>query len=179
MFYKKGRDMFSLDMRTAIFSYILIAIISTFVITLLLKQYRSRYNGVHYMLFCFALQTIALVMILLRGTIPGWISFDLSNTISVAGIILFYVGLESYTGQKSSLVPNLILLFVFAGIHSWFTFGNPNLAVRHLNVAIVWLLIFMQCTWLLIYRIPRIKSRLTRPVNIVCLAYCIFVLSGF
>jgi PAS domain S-box-containing protein len=165
--------MFSLDMRTAIFSYVLITIISTFVITLLLKQYRSRYKGVHYMLICFALQTISLIMILLRGTIPGWISFDLSNTISVAGIIFFYVGLESYTGQKSSLIPNLILLTVFAAIHSWFTFGNPNLAARNLNVAIVWLLIFLQCTWLLIYRIPQVKSRLTQPVNMVCLAYCI------
>jgi PAS domain S-box-containing protein len=125
------------------------------------------------MLSCFALQTIALIMILLRGSIPGWISFDLSNTISVAGIILFYVGLESYTGQKSSLIPNLILLSIFTAIHSWYTFGNPNLAVRNLNVAIVWLLIFMQCTWLLIYRIPRVKSRLTQPVNMVCLAYCI------
>jgi PAS domain S-box-containing protein len=165
--------MFSLDMRTAIFSYVLITIISTFVITLLLKQYRSRYNGVHYMLFCFALQTIALIMILLRGTIPGWISFDLSNTISVAGIILFYVGLESYTGQKSSLIPNLIMLSVFTVIHSWFTFGNPNLAVRNLNVAIVWLLIFFQCLWLLLYRVPRSLSRLTKPVSMVCIAYCI------
>jgi PAS domain S-box-containing protein len=165
--------MFPLDMRTAIFSYVLITFISTFVITLLIKQYRNRYKGVQNMLFCFALQTIALIMILLRGTIPDWISFDLSNTISVAGIILFYVGLESYTGQKSSLIPNLILLAVFAVIHSWFTFGNPNLAARNLNVAIIWLLIFLQCTWLLLLRVPRSLSRLTRPVNMVCLAYCI------
>lgn len=165
--------MFQLDMRTAIFSYVLITIISTFVITLLLIQYRNRYNGVHYMLLCFALQTIALLMILLRGTVSDWISFDLSNTISVAGIILFYVGIESYTGQKSSLMPNLILLFVFTVIHSWYTFGNPNLAVRNLNVAIVWLLIFLQCTWLLLYRIPHSLSKLTKPVNMVCIAYCV------
>jgi PAS domain S-box-containing protein len=165
--------MFQLDMRTAIFSYVLITVISTFVITLLLKQYRNRYNGVHYMLFCFALQTITLIMILLRGNIPDWISFDLANTISVAGIILFYVGLESYTGQKTSLIPNLFLLAVFTIIHTWFTFGNPNLAVRNLNVAIVWLLIFLQCTWLLLHRVPRSDSKLTRPVNMVCLAYCI------
>jgi PAS domain S-box-containing protein len=112
-------------------------------------------------------------MILLRGTIPTWISFDMANTISVAGIILFYVGLESYTGQKSSLIPNLILLFIFTIIHSWFTFGNPNLAARNLNVAIVWLLIFLQCTWLLLYRVPHSLSGLTKPVNIVCIAYCI------
>lgn len=165
--------MLSLDMRTAIISYVLISIISTFVVTLLLKQYRGRYKGVHYMLFCFAMQTIALVMILLRGTIPDWISFDLSNTISIAGIILFYVGLETYTGQKSSLIPNLILLSIFAIIHSWFTFGHPNLAVRDLNIAIVWLLIFLQCIWLLLYRIPHSLYPVTRPVNLVCIAFCV------
>lgn len=164
--------MFSLDMRTAIFSYVFITIISTFVITLLLKQYRSRYNGVQYMAYCFALQTLALTLILLRGNIPDWISFDLSNTISVAGIMLFYIGIESYSGKKNSLKFNLILLITFASVNTWFTFGKPDLAARHLNVAIVWLLIFVQCTWLLLVRVPRSKVNLNLPVSLICLAFC-------
>ena len=165
--------MFSLDMRTAILSYVLITIISTFVFTLLLKQYWRRYNGVFYMLLCFALQTLALILILLRGIIPDWISFDLSNTISVAGIILFYIGLESYIGKKSSYIPNIILLILFTLVHTWFTFGKPDLAARHLNIAVVWLIIFLECTWLLLFRVPRSKIRLTMPVSFVCFAFCI------
>ena len=165
--------MYSLDMRTALFSYVLMTIISTFVIMLLLKQYRSRYNGVPYMLLCFAFQTLALILILLRGNIPDWISFDLSNSISVAGIILFYIGIESYVGEKSSLIPNIILLILFALVHSWFTFIKPDLAARHLNIAVVWLIIFMECTWLLLFRVPRSKCRLTMPVSIVCFAFCL------
>src|SRR5512133_3233925 len=129
--------MFSLDMRTAIFSYVLMTLISTFIFTLFLKQYKSRYKGVQNMLICFGLQTLALIFILLRGQIPDWISFDLSNTISVAGIIMFYTGIESYLGKKSSLIPNIILLIIFAVVHTWFTFVNPNLAARHLNVAVI------------------------------------------
>lgn len=163
--------MFSLDMRTAIFSYVLITIISTFFIILLLKRYRDRYNGVLYMLFCFVLQSIALIFILLRGNIPDWISFDLSNTISVAGIILFYLGIESYLGKKSSLIPNIILLILFVCIHTWFTFGKPDLAARHLNIAVVWLIIFVECTWLLSYRVPKSKIRLTLPLTLVCFAF--------
>ena len=160
-------------MRTAILSYVLITIISTFVFTLLLKQYWRRYNGVLYMLLCFALQTLALILILLRGLIPAWISFDLSNTISVAGIILFYIGLEAYIGKKSSHIPNIILLILFALVHTWFTFGKPDLAARHLNIAVVWLIIFLECTWLLLFRVPRSKIRLTMPVSFVCFAFCL------
>jgi PAS domain S-box-containing protein len=168
--------MFSLDMRTAIFSYVLITIISTFVITLLLRQYSSRYKGVPYMLLCFALQTMTLILILLRGKIPDWISFDLANTISVAGIIFFYIGIEAYVGKKSSIIPNLILLIVFAAVHTWFTFWKPNLAARHLNISVVWLIIFVQCTWLLLYRVPRSKFKLTFSVSLVCLAFCLVCL---
>lgn len=125
--------MLSLDMRTAIISYLLIAVISTFVVTLLLKQYSNRYNGVHYMVYCFALQTLALIMILLRGNIPDWISFDLSNSISITGIILFLCGLEKYTGQKSSLVPNLILLLFLLlfipGLLSGFRVWQPAILI--------------------------------------------------
>lgn len=158
-----------------------------FVVTLMLKQYRSRYKGVQYMLFCFVLQTLALVMILLRGIIPVWISFDLANTISVSGIIFFYVGIETYTGKKSSLVPNLVLLSAFVAVHIWFSFCKPDLTARHLNISMLWLIIFLQCSWLLLYRVPRSKFRLTLHVSLICTAFCIvclariikFLISGY
>lgn len=169
--------MFSLDIRTASFSYVLLIIISTLVVALLLKQYRNRYKGIPYMLFCFAFQILALILILLRGNIPVWISFDLANMISVCGIIFFYVGIETYTGKKSSLKPNLILLCVFIVVNAWFTFLKPNLAVRHLNISILWFLIFLQCFWFLLYRGPKSKLRLTFPVILVCIAFCLVCLA--
>jgi PAS domain S-box-containing protein len=163
--------MFSLDIRTASFSYVLITIISTFVITLLFNQYRTRYKGVSYIVLCFALQTLALTLIFFRGKIPVWISFDLANTISIIGIIFFYVGIEAYIGKKSSLIPNIILLIVFVAVQTWFTFWKPDLEVRHFNISVLWLIIFIQCTWLLFYRMPRSKIRLTLPLRLVCIAF--------
>jgi PAS domain S-box-containing protein len=132
------------------------------------------------------LQTAALVLILLRGSIPLWISFDLANTISVCGIILFYLGIEAYSGNKSSLIPNLIVLALFAVVHLVFTFWQPGLTLRHLNISILWLIVFLECTWLILYRVPRSKFRLTMPVSLVCIAFCMiciariikFVISG-
>ncbi len=168
--------MFSLDMRTAIFSFVLISAINTFVISLMLIQYKSRYKGVDYMFYCFVLQTIALIMILLRGTIPDWISLDLGNFISIAGIIIFFRGLEAYLGEKSSVTPNLILLTVFTVVHTWFTFAQPDLGARHLNVSVAWLILFVQCTWLLLFRIPLSKRRLTLHVTLVSIAFCLISL---
>jgi PAS domain S-box-containing protein len=165
--------MFTLDMRTAVFSFILISIISTFVIILLLRQYQNRYKGVQYILYCFALQTSALILIVLRNNIPAWISFDLANAMSVAGIILFYMGIESYMGKKSSRFPNLVILIIFTAIHTWFTFGRPNLGARYLNLSIVSLIVFIQCLWLLFRRAPKSKSRFTYPVSLVFIAFSI------
>lgn len=137
--------MLSLDMRTAVFSFVLISIVSTFIITLLLRQYRSRYKGVTNILYCFILLTLALILIIFRSKIPAWISFDLSNAMIVAGTILFYNGIEEYLGKKSSGIPNIILLIIFSIVHYWFTFVYPNLGVRYLNLSTVSLIIFIQC----------------------------------
>ncbi|MCE5348322.1 MAG: PAS domain-containing sensor histidine kinase [Bacteroidales bacterium] len=169
--------MFSLDIRTASIIYVLIMIISTFVITLLLKQYRNRYKGVHHILYCFALQTLALVLILLRGNIPIWISFDLANIISTSGIIFFYSGIEIYTGKKSSLKPNLLFLTAVIVVQIWFTFLKPDITARHLNISILWLIVFVQCIWFSLYRVPLSKFRSTFPVNLVCSAFCLVCLA--
>ena len=168
---------FSLDIRTAVLSYVLITIISTFVIIILLKQYKDRYKGVRYMLYCFGFQTVTLILILLRGTIPDWLSFDLANIISVTGILFFFVGIETYMGIKSSLVPSLIILGVFIFLHTWLIFLKSYSEVRHLNISILWLAILALCTWSLVFRVPRSKLNLTLPVSIVSIAFCMVCLA--
>jgi PAS domain S-box-containing protein len=142
-----------------------------------LKQYSSRYKGIPYMLFCFAFQILSLVLILLRGNIPVWISFGLANAISVCGIIFFYSGIETYTGIKSSLKPNLILLSVFVVVHAWFTFVKSDMMAQNLCVLVLWAAIFLQCSWSLLYRVPKSKFRLTFPVILVCTAFCLVCLA--
>ncbi len=168
---------FSLDIRTAVLSYILITVLSTIVIIILLKQYRNRYKGVKYMLYCFGFQTVALILILLRGIIPDLLSFDLANIISVTGILFFFIGIEDYIGIKNSLVPSLIILSVFVLIHIWIIFLRSYTEVRHLNISILWLSIFVQCSWSLLYRIPRSKLRLTLPVSLISIAFCLVFLA--
>lgn len=165
--------MFRLDMRTALFSFMLISLMSTLLSALLVKQFSRRYKGVYHLFFCFLLQVITLLLILLRGTIPDWLSFDVSNSISIGGIILFLIGIEKYSGQKSSLKTNLVLLVFFIAIHTWFTFVQPDLSIRHLNVSAAWLLLFFQTSVLLLFRIPRSGVGRIFPLTLTCIAFCV------
>ncbi len=165
--------MFTLDMRTALFSYMLVSLISTLLSALILKQISNRYKGVYHLFFCFLLQALTLLLILLRGVIPDWISFDLSNSLSIGGIILFLTGIEEYTDQKSTMKPNLLLLLVFIIVHTWFTFFKPDLSFRHLNVSLAWLLLFVQAVWLLLFRIPVSGAKRILPMTVVCILFCI------
>jgi len=162
-----------LDLKTIIFSYILTDIGSTIVIILLWLQNRKRFNGALYLVFDFAFQSLALILIALRGLIPDWISIDLANTLSVTGIYLGYVGLAKFLGLKHTKYFNYALLFLFPIIHSWFTFAHPNLAIRDLNSSVFFMILSLQYVYLLLYRVDRSMIKLTLGVGSVFAAYCL------
>jgi PAS domain S-box-containing protein len=152
-------------------SFLLTYLVSTVIIYIIWIQYHSRYKGTTYLVLNFALQTIGLLLIVLRGKIPEWISVDLANTIIIAGILIGYMGLEAYTGKKSNQIPNFILLAAFALIHTWFTLVNPDLTARNLNISVASLIIFFQAAWLMLFRVPGRTISLTHPIGLVYVAF--------
>jgi len=98
--------MILLDMRTIVFSNVVTGIVCMVVILLLGHQIRKRFAGTGFWVFNYAFQTAALFLIILRGSIPDWMSMVLSNTLVIAGALLGYVGLERFVGKKSSQVHN-------------------------------------------------------------------------
>ncbi len=163
----------SFDIRTIIFSFVLTNLVSTLVVIFLWKQYHKRYKGIAYLSFAFAFQTFTFILIFFRGTIPLWASIDFANAISVIGILLGYMGLESYTGKKTSQLPNLILLIVFALVYTWITYVRSELTIRYILILAVSLILFGQCTWLLLYRVPRKMKMFTKSTGLVFLAFCL------
>lgn len=169
--------MASLDIRTIIFSFVLTNIVSTLVVIFLWKQYHRRYNGISFLILTFAFQTIAFILIALRGIIPFWISLDIANAISVIGILLGYVGLESYVGRKSSQIPDFILLVVFLAVHIWFTFVRPDNTMRYLYISVVSFIFFSRCAWLMLYGAPKSIRQLTDHTGFVFVAFCLVCLA--
>jgi PAS domain S-box-containing protein len=165
--------MMLLDMRTIIFSYVITDIVCLAVIVLLWRQNRKHFAGMGFFVFDYALQTTALFLIILRGQIPDWMSMVLANTLAMTGALLGYMGLERFAGKKSSQIHNYVMLAAFAFVHAYFALVQPNLAARNLNLSVVLLIICLQCSWLMLYRVGPGMRQMTRGVGIVFAVYCV------
>jgi PAS domain S-box-containing protein len=161
------------DIRTIIFNSILTDVICTVVIVALWRQSRRRFNGMEFFVLDYALQTVGVFLIVLRGTIPDFMSIVMSNWIIVAGALMGYMGLERFLNRPGPHIHNIALVAVFPLAHAYFTYITPNLSARNLNLSIALLIICFQCVWLLFKRIDRPMLTLTRWVGMVFSAYCL------
>jgi PAS domain S-box-containing protein len=162
-----------LDIRTIILSYVITDLICVWFVVLLWRQNRNRFAGTAFWAIDFVLQAAALILIVLRGAIPDWISMVLSNTLVVAGAILGFMGLERFVGKKGPQIHNYLLVTLFIFVHGYFVFFQPSLAARNLNIAAALLLVCVQSVWLMWRRVePGLRS-LTFGVGLVNFLYCL------
>jgi PAS domain S-box-containing protein len=162
-----------IDMRTVIFIMLTTNIICTLVLILLWLQNRRHFAGTGLWAADFVFQVLGLLLIILRNAIPDLFSIVLGNTLAIAGALLGYMGLERFVGKKGTQVHNYLLLAIFPLVHAYFTFVQPSLAMRTLNVASALLILCFQCMWLLLHRIEPAMRPLTRGVGIVFGIYCL------
>ena len=139
-----------LDIRTVIFSQVITDFLCTVVLIILWRQNRNRYAGMFFWVVDFIFQSAATLLIILRGSIPDWMSMGLSNTLVVAGALMGYLGLERFVGKRSSQVHNCFLLAVFILVQFYFIYIHPDLEVRNLNVSLGLLIVCSQCAWLML-----------------------------
>ncbi|HEX2922062.1 MAG TPA: PAS domain-containing sensor histidine kinase [Bacteroidales bacterium] len=154
--------MISLDMRTVIFSFVVINIVSTLVIVFLWKQYRDRYNGIGRMVLGFSFQMFAYLLIMLRGKLPMWLSLDFGNALSLIGVVIGYTGLQEYTGKKITYISGAIIILLIALLHTWFNYINPDPTVRYVLISIAYLILFGNCAWLMIFGVGKNLSENTK-----------------
>jgi PAS domain S-box-containing protein len=130
-----------------------------------------------FLVFDFIFQAVALVLIVLRGAIPDWMSIVLANTMVIMGAILGFQGFERFVGKKGPQIHNYLLVIVFIFVQGYFSFVHPSLAVRTLNIAVALLLVCFQTVWLLWHRVePGLRS-LTFGVGLVNFLYCLISVS--
>jgi len=165
--------MIALDIRTILFGYVLTNIVSTIVIIELWHQNRRRLNGASLWVADYILVTISLFLIILRGTVPDWISIDLSNTLVIIGTLLGLMALERFTDKRGIHLHNYILVVAFFLVHLWFTFVEPDLAFRTLNLAVAMFIICFQYAFLIFYRASRDMRKMTFGVGVVFSLYCL------
>lgn len=160
-------------MRTIVLIIVLSSLISSLFMILQWHHFHKRYKGTLYWVFSMSFQFLGYLLIGLRGNIPEWISINLANTLSFAGMILGLKGLEAFLGLKRSNLPDYFLLIIFTLIHAWFTFITPDISARYLNTAVATLLVFGQCSWLMLFGVKMNMRPLTRLVGLVFLGFSI------
>jgi len=162
-----------LDLRTVFFTNVITFAICTLVVVLLWQQSRNRFAGMSFLVFDFAMQAAATVLIAMRGFISDWMSVALANILVFMGSILGYMGLERFVGKISSQVHNYVFLAIYAFAFNYFAFTQTDLATRNLVVSLGLLTIWFQCMWLMLYRVEPGMRPLTFGVGIVFGAFCL------
>jgi len=109
-----------LDVRTVMISQLLTDAACTAVLAFLWATNRKRFAGTSYWMIDFTFQTVAVSLILARGSIPAWASMGVSNTLVVAGAFLGYMGLTRFAGKRTVQIHNYVLLAVFLAVHLYF-----------------------------------------------------------
>jgi len=162
-----------LDIRTILFTMVVTNLVCTLVLLLLWRLNFKRLGGIGCWVADFALQTLAVVLIVLRGKIPDWISIDFANTISIYGIYLGLRGLEKFFQLKINQWPNYVLLILFPVLFSWLTFVYPDLALRNFIIGFFSFIICFQYVWLLFFRVKGSLKNMTYIISIVFILFCI------
>ncbi|MBI5952848.1 MAG: PAS domain S-box protein [Chloroflexi bacterium] len=160
-------------MRTVIFSYIISNAICTMVVLSLYLQNRKRFKGLGFWLADFVMQFIVMVLVILRDSVPDFVSMTVSNALVVGGTMFLLVGLEWFWGKRRPQLHNLILLEVFIIVHAYFVFVYPSLKVRNIIFSLGLLAVCAQCAWLMLQRVDVEIRHHTRTAGTLFVAYCL------
>ncbi len=122
----------------------------------------------------FAFQVIALLLISTRTIIPDWLSINVANTLAMAGAVLGLIGLEKLLlGKTGKQYHNWILVTLYTIIHFYFTFMQPNLAIRNINSSATFILLSIQYVWLMWKRVPFYQRKLTTNIGFIFALYAL------
>lgn len=160
-----------MDIKTVLISYLITNAVCTGVLVALYWQNRKQFKGLGYWLAYFVLQFVALLLTVLGEAVPEVMSVGVGNGLVIGGTILFYMGLEHFTGKRGPQGHNALLFILFIAIQAYFVVFSPNLTARNVNFALALFVICAQCAWLLIYRVDIHLRAITRDAGLVFAAY--------
>lgn len=162
-----------LDIRTIAVIFFINSLIATLFMSAVWQQSRKQFPGITLWLTSFALMSSAFALVSLRHIIPDAASILMANTCFVAAAFILYLGLERFVACPSSQRHNYIILAVFVGLFTYFTFSQPDVAIRIVLLNITLTLMFLQSSWLMLHRVGSRLKPLSRATGIVCLIYAL------
>lgn len=156
-----------IDMRTTLLLYAVVNIVCAVVMAVVWYQNRKHFAGISFWLADLTLQAGGALLIVLRGTVPDFVSIVVANTMILAGIVVIYIGLERFVGKRSSQIHNYVLLAVFVPIAIYFMSIKPSLEARNIIISLMTAIFTLQCYLLMVHRVVPEMRRTTLFTGIV------------
>jgi len=166
-----------IDMRTMIVSYITTNLVCASVMALLWLQNRKRFAGIGFWLGLYVAICTGFILFALRGVVSDFLSIVIANVLIVYGILLLYIGLVRFVGKAGSQIHNYIVLAIFMLVHAYFTYLQPSLLARNVNVSVGMFIFAIQIAWF-IFRQPSPDTSFNlRSLGVIAVCLCLVSLA--
>ncbi len=162
-----------LDIRTIMAGYVLTNLACLLAMYLFWRQSRGRMAGSGFWLADYALQSIAVLLIVFRGALPDGLSITLPHGMILTGAWLGYLGLLRFIGRPAAQAHNVVMIAFLTAVHGYFTFSSPDASLRTAVSSAGLLWICAQCAWLLLCKASPVARKAVTPVGIVFILYCV------
>lgn len=159
--------MFPIDIRTTYLSIVLINIINLILMILTYFQIKKRFPGTLLILLSFLMSATGNILVFLRTVIPDWLSIPVGNTLIVSSCLVLFIGMEKFVAKRSVQIHNYIVILLFFVVHSYFTFENPSLYYRLLNLSVAYVFLSSQISYLMLQRISSSMRPFTRKIGVI------------
>lgn len=159
--------MFPIDIRTTYLSIVLINIINLILMLLTYLQIKKRFPGTMLILLSFLTTAIGNILVFLRTIIPDWLSIPVGNFLIVSSCVLLIVGFEKFANRKSNQIHNYVILILFFIIHFYFTFQQPSLYFRMVNIASAYVFFSTQIAYLMLKRVSDDTKEITKKIGLI------------
>ncbi len=166
-----------IDIRTIMISYIITNLVCASLMVSLWLQNRKHVAGIGFWLGHYVVACATVLLLVLRGILPNFISIVFANTLGIYGLVLLYIGVRRFVGQASSQIHNYLLLAVFMLVHAWFTYPQPSLWARNINASVGALIVFSQIAWFIFRRGNANSSFNLRGLGAIFIFYCLICIA--
>jgi hypothetical protein len=77
------------------------------------------------------------VLVALCNVVPDFISIVIANIFLTIAAFIIFVGFERFIGRNCLRLYNYIILLMFAGLFIYFTYFNPDFAIRIILISAI------------------------------------------
>lgn len=155
-------------MQTIMFGYLLSNVLVTIVMVNVWLQNRKRFKGTSHWLIYYIIQTIGILLVILRGIIPDFHSKFFGNVLIIISLMFFLVGLQRFIERKAEYMANIVFLVVYTILYYYFGIIDPSFKARAILISLSIIIIMAQAIYLLLFKTEKEKG-IYRSTAIVCM----------